>query len=157
MKKVGVALLAAVLAYGLTPARADDKDDLKALDAKLTDAFKARDVKTIDKYTADDYIAIDPQGRVHDKKKHLEHLSKGTVKFDDLKETDVKVRVFGETAIVTGLLTLKGMVLDKDISGDYRWTRVYNKKGGDWQCVSEQHTYVLPKEEDKPKDKDKDK
>jgi len=155
MKKLGVVLLAAVLASGLTPTRGEEKkadkaaDDLKALDAKLTEAFKNHDVQMLDKYTANDYIAIDPLGRTHEKKKYLDHISKGIAKFDELKETDVKVRVFGNTAVVTGLLHIKGMAKDKDISGAYRWTRVYNKKGGEWQCVAEQHTFVEPKEKEK--------
>jgi ketosteroid isomerase-like protein len=151
MKRVGMVLLLATLAFGLSPARGEDKkadtvSDLKALDAKLTDAFKARDVKTLDKYTAEGYIEIDPRGGLHTKKQFLEHLTKGTAKFEDLKETEVKVRVYGDTAVLTGLLHLKGTVGDKDISGDYRWTRVYNKKDGEWLCVTEQHTYVHPKE-----------
>jgi len=154
MKKVGTVLLMATLAVGLSPVRGQDKKadtvaELKALDAKLTDAFKARDVQILDKYTAKGYLEIDPRGGLHNKKQYLEHLSKGTAKFEDLKETDVKVRVYGNTAIVTGLLHLKAMVQDKDISGDYRWTRVYNKKGDEWLCVNEQHTYVIPKEEAK--------
>lgn len=150
MKKVSVMLLLAVLTFGQTPARGEEKkDDLKALDAKLTNAFKDRDVKTLDKFTAPDYVAIDPLGRVHEKKKYLEHIGKGTAKFDEVKETEVKVRIFGDTAVVTGLLYLKGTARDKDISGDYRWTRVYAKKGGEWLCVAEQHTYVQPKEKDK--------
>jgi ketosteroid isomerase-like protein len=152
MKKVGTVLVMAILAVGLSPARGEDKkadavSELKALDAKLTAAFKARDVKTLDKYTAEGFTEIDPRGGIHTKKQYLKHLSKkGAVKFTELKETDVKVRAFGDTAVVTGLLHLKGMVRDKDISGDYRWTRIYNKKGGEWQCVHEQHTYVHPKE-----------
>jgi len=153
MKCVGAMLLVAFLSVGLSPARGEDKktdtvSDLKALDVKLTDAFKTRDVKTLGKYTADDFLEIDPRGGVHTKKQYLEHLSKGTAKFESLKETDVKVRVFGTTAVVTGLLHLKGTVGDKDISGDYRWTRVYHKKksDGEWLCVNEQHTYVVPKE-----------
>jgi len=151
MKRVGTVLLMGTLALALPPARGADKkpdsvSDLKALDAKLTDAFKVRDVKTLAKYTADDYLEIDPRGGVHTKKQYLAHLSKGTAKFDSLTESDVKVRDFGTTAVVTGLLHLKGKVGDKDISGDYRWTRVYHKnKSGEWRCVNEQHTYVEPK------------
>jgi len=152
MKRVGAMLLVGALALGLSPAYGEDtKDDvaseLKALDAKLTEAFKTRDVKTLAKHTADDYLEIDPRGGIRTKKEFLEHLAKGTVKFEELKETDVKVRSFGATAVVTGLLHLKGKVGEQDISGEYRWTRVYNKKkGGEWMCVSEQHTYVHPKE-----------
>jgi len=150
MKKVLLVLLLAVLAFAQTPARGEEKgDNLKALDAKLTEAFKDHDVKMLAKYTADSYLVIDPLGRIHEKKPYLEHIAKGDHKFTEVKETDVKARIFGDTGVVTGLLHIKGMAMDKDISGEYRWTRVYNKKDGEWLCVAEQHTYVLPKE--KPK------
>jgi ketosteroid isomerase-like protein len=145
MKKISAVLLllVAILAFGLTPARADDKDDLKTLDAKLTEAFKNRDVKTLDKHTADDLIVIDPRGKAHDKKGYLEYLGgKGKVTLDEVKETDVRAKVVGDVGVVTGLLHLKGKVDDKEIGGQYRWTRVYQKKGGDWQVIVEQHTFI---------------
>lgn len=150
MKTISAGLVMAVLAIGLSAARGEDAaSDVKALDAKLTEAFKTHDVKMFEKHTDDDYILIDPRGGTHNKTKYLEHLTKGSPKFKDLKETDVKVRVFGDTAVVTGLLQVKGKFEDKEVSPEYRWTRVYNKKGNEWRCVHEQHTYVLPKEEKK--------
>jgi ketosteroid isomerase-like protein len=147
MKRAGVVLFAAILAVGLMPVYGEEKaDELKTLDAKLTEAVKEADVKTLDKYLADDYLVVDPLGRVHDKKQYLAHVSKDNARFEHLKETDVQVRNFGNTAVVTGLLNLKGTVKGKDVGGEYRWTRVYNKKGSAWQCVAEQHTYVHPKE-----------
>ena len=73
-------------------------------------------------------------------------MAKGTAKIEELKESDVHVRDFGKTAVVTGLLHLKATVEKNDIGGEYRWTRVYNKKGDKWLCVYEQHTFVTPKE-----------
>jgi ketosteroid isomerase-like protein len=150
MKRVGAVLVMAVLAVGLVPVYGEEKgkasDDVKALDAKLTEAIQSGDVKTLDKYIADDFLVVDPLGRTHTKKSYLAHFDKTNAKFDSLKETDVVVRVFGDTAVVTGLLHIKGMIKDKDVSGEYRWTRVYNKKGDDWQCVAEQHIFVHPKE-----------
>jgi ketosteroid isomerase-like protein len=141
----------AVLTVGLplasqTAHGQDAAAELKTLDAKLTEAFKERDVKMIGKHMADEYVMIDPRGGLHEKTKYLKHLAEGTGKAHDMKETDVKVKVFGDTAFVTGLLHAKGKVEDKEVSAEYRWTRVYNKKGGEWQCVLEQHTYVHPKE-----------
>jgi ketosteroid isomerase-like protein len=72
---------------------------------------------------------------------------------DELKESDVKARVFGDTGVVTGLLHIKGMSGARGISGDYRRARVYTKKGGEWLALVEQRTYVFPPE--KPKDGDK--
>ena len=106
---------------------------------------------------ADDYILIDPRGRVHTKEQYLEHLSKGKAnpKFEDLKETDVKVRVFGDTAVVTGLLHVKGKLQDKDVSAEYRWTRVYNKKGDSGSASSSSTPMSFPRkrqsnEQDRP-------
>jgi ketosteroid isomerase-like protein len=153
MKKIS-ALLTAILIVGLSSqARAEekkaDKDDLKTLDAKLTEAFKTRDFDTLGKHMDENYILIDPRGETHNKKTYLKHLADGKAKFGELKETDVKTRVFGDTAVVTGLLQVKGKVEDKEVNAEYRWTRVYNKKDGEWICVLEQHTQVIPKEEKK--------
>ena len=152
MKTVGIVLFMAILAVGMSPARGEDNkadtaSELKALDAKLTDAFKAGNFEMLGKYFDSDYILVDPRGGLHNKTQHLKHLNNGTAKFKDLNETDVKVRVFGDTAVVTGLLQVTGKVEDKDVSAEYRWTRVYNKSGDMWRCVLEQHTYVRPKEE----------
>jgi len=155
MKKISaVVLLMTILAGGLSSVRADDKKDdvvseLKALDAKLTAEYKAHKYEALAKHIDEDYLLIDPRGGVHTKKQYLEHLAKGTSKIKDLKESDVKVRAFGDTAVVTGLLHVEGKHEDKDVSAEYRWTRVYNKKADHWTCVLEQHTIFIPKEEKK--------
>jgi ketosteroid isomerase-like protein len=147
MKKISAGVLMAILTLGLSAARGQDAaSDLKALDAKLTEAFKDRDFQTLGKHLADGYALIDPRGGVHGKKQYLKHLTEGTPKVKDIKETDVKVKVFGDTAFVTGLLHVKGKAEDKEINAEYRWTRVYNKTGDEWRCVLEQHTFVHPKE-----------
>jgi ketosteroid isomerase-like protein len=151
MKKIFAGLVIASLAVCVTAARGQDTvSDLKALDAKVTDAFIAHDYKLLDKHTADDFMLIDPRGGTHNKKDYLKYLSAGNSKLSDLKETDVAVRAFGDTAFVTGVLHVKGKVEDRDVSPQYRWTRVYNKKKGEeWRCVLEQHTYIAPKDEGK--------
>jgi ketosteroid isomerase-like protein len=151
MKKISAVLVMVILAVGLSSARGQEKKgdtvaELKALDAKLTDAFKTHDLQKLGKHIDDEYMLIDPRGGVHNKKQYLEYMAEGPSKVKDLKETDVKVRVFGETAVVSGLLHVKGKVDDKDIHAEYRWTRVYNKRGNEWLCVLEQHTHVLTKE-----------
>jgi ketosteroid isomerase-like protein len=148
MKKYGTALLVAVLALSLAPAQGEEKhaDYLKALDAKLTQAFKNHDIKMLEEHAAPHMMVIDPLGRVHNRKEYFEHMGQGNFKISELNETDIKARIYGDTGVVTGLLTLKAMAGNRDLSGDYRWTRVYVKEGGEWKVVTEQHTYVLPKD-----------
>ena len=154
MKRVisGAVALMAIQGLCLAPIFAEEKKEdkaaeaVKALDAKLTEAFQARDFELLGKHMADDYLLIDPRGGIHTKAQYLKYLADGKSKLKDFKETDVKARVFGDTAVVTGLLQVKGKVADKDVNAEYRWTRIYNKKGDDWRCVLEQHTGVAPKE-----------
>jgi ketosteroid isomerase-like protein len=157
MKKISALALVAILAISLSSARAEDKTskadtaaELKALDTKLTEEFKAGEFEALGKHMDDDYFLIDPRGGVHTKKQYLEHFSKkGAAKVTELKDGEVKVTVFGDTGVVTGLLQVKGKAEDKDVSAEYRWTRVYHKKAGEWLCVLEQHTGVIPKEDKK--------
>lgn len=152
MKKISMVLVLAIMGFGLSQVQGQDTAaDVKTLDAKLTECFKSKDFEKLGKHMAEDYMIIDPRGGIHNKTKYLKHLTDGTAKFDELKETDVKAKVFGDTAVVTGLLHIKGKVKDKEFSGEYRWTRVYNKKGDMWLCVLEQHTHVLPKEKEEKK------
>ena len=151
MKKITSILVMAILAVCLSAARGQDTaSELKTLDAKLTAAFIAHDYKMLDNHTADDFMMIDPRGGMHNKKAYFKYLGAGNSTLSDMKETDVTVRAFGDTAVVSGLLHVKAKLEGKDISPEYRWTRVYNKKKGEeWRCVLEQHTYVVPKDEGK--------
>jgi ketosteroid isomerase-like protein len=54
---------------------------------------------------------------------------------------DLKVKVYGDTAIVSGQTTDKGKYKGQDISGTYRFTDVFVKRDGKWMAVS---THVTP-------------
>ena len=56
---------------------------------------------------------------------------------------ELDVRIYGDTAVVTGLATRKGSMNGKDISGSIRYTRVYVNTNGRWQVVAFQQTPVV--------------
>ena len=57
----------------------------------------------------------------------------------------MKVRVFGNAAVVTGRTTIKGgKYKGKDISGQYRFTDTWVKRNGHWLCVASANTRVTP-------------
>ena len=56
--------------------------------------------------------------------------------------SDMKVHVYGSTAVITGKADVKGMLRGKDATGQIMFTRVYVKKGGQWQSVAFQQTRV---------------
>ena len=55
---------------------------------------------------------------------------------------DIQVRVYGDTAVLTGRTTQKGQFNGKDISGQTRFTRVYLQQRGKWQAVAFQATRI---------------
>ena len=64
------------------------------------------------------------------------------MKFDTLTTDEVKVRVYGDTAVTTGLAKVKGQSGGQDLSGTYRYMNVLVRRGGRWQSVAFQATQV---------------
>jgi ketosteroid isomerase-like protein len=97
---------------------------------------------TLEKATSDDYTLININGQMSDKSQMISGFKSGQNKLttDDL--SDMKVRVYGDTAVLTGKVSIKGMMGGKDVSGEAMFTRVYVKKGGHWQAVALQQTRI---------------
>ena len=101
-----------------------------------------KNMGALDAVTADDYVQIDWVGRVLDKAATLERIKSSDMQSHSLE--NLNVRVFGDTAIVVGTAIRKGVTGDKDISGTFRYTRVYVKRNERWQVVHFQQTRVTP-------------
>ena len=109
---------------------------LTGIEQELTDALLKNDVSPSQKYLADTYVFTAPDGEVMDKTRSIADLKSGDLKFEASKVEDMKVRLHGDTAIVTYATTDKGSYKGKDISGHYRWTDVFIKRNGNWQLVA---------------------
>ena len=68
----------------------------------------------------------------------------GSFKYESRQISDLTIRVYGDTAVVTGRSNQKGMENGKDYSGDYRFTRVYVRQKGRWLTVALQATAIKP-------------
>jgi ketosteroid isomerase-like protein len=74
---------------------------------------------------------------VQNKEQALANLRSGRVHFTTLNVTDRKVRFYGTTALVTSQAEVQGTTGEGDISGSFRYTRVYVRDArGKWKIVS---------------------
>jgi ketosteroid isomerase-like protein len=89
---------------------------------------------------AEDYVAITPLGQVTTKRDTLSARKSGQLRYDTIDVSDMVVRLYGDTAIVTARADVKGHQLGEDFSGPYRYTRVWVRRSGHWQAVSYQAT-----------------
>jgi len=110
--------------------------EIEALEMQWRQAQLNNDVSVMDRLLADDYIGISSSGTIETKTEALALRRAGTLHSTSLDLNDVKVRVYGDTAVVTSSADLKGTNGARDISGEYRYTRVYNRRYGQWKIVS---------------------
>jgi hypothetical protein len=120
------------------------EDQIKKLEHDWAQATVKDGAPAVDQYEADGIISTDPSGRVTDKAQDKKDLSSGDLKFQSIKLSDLRVRVYGNTAVAAGTTTLKGTYKEQDISGTYRFTDTWVKRNGKWQAVASQATKVQP-------------
>lgn len=117
-------------------------DEVGRLNRQWMDAYVRRDTAFLETYLSDDYVSTFPDGAVLDKKGEIGALESGAVALTEMKPTEMNVRVYGEAAVITGRSTIKARVEGRDLSGDYRFTDVWARRGGRWQAVASQVTRI---------------
>ena len=117
--------------------RHESKHEIDQLEQNWRDAILHRNVQALEALLAEDYIAITANGMLQSKEETLASLKSGALHVETLEFSDRKVRFYGQTALVTSKAELKGNRGNGEISGSYRYTRVYAKDAkGAWKIVS---------------------
>lgn len=91
-----------------------------------------KDSTAIDRIIAEDWVSVDFQGHTVTKAQALAELRSAKVPAQPIDMGEMKVRVFGDMAVVSG----------QDRSGKYAWMDVFIKRTGRWQAVASQSTKV---------------
>lgn len=118
------------------------QDEIKKLEEMRNQAVLHGDVAVLDRLTSDDYTFITLKGEMRTKAEILKGFTSGSFHYESREISDLQVRIYGDTAIVTGRSVQKGMENGRDYSGDYRFTRVYVKQKDRWVSVALQTTLI---------------
>ena len=105
-----------------------------------------KDASALNRILAEDWIGIDFEGTILNKVQALQGIGSGSGSLQSTVLRDMRVRVYGNTAVVTGTDTEKGEYHGKDSSGRYCWTDVFVRRNGRWQAVSSQSTKLTAPE-----------
>lgn len=125
----------------------NDEQALMEIEREWGDAMTKRDIVALDRILGDDHSVITKDGSVLTKAQELANYKSGESSNELSDFEPMKVRVFGDTAVVTGGHREKSHNFGKDTSGHYRWTDLFVKRSGRWQAVASELTRV---EEGKP-------
>ena len=129
---------------------ADTTADLVGLEQRLTDALQRSDVEAVAALWADDLVWIGLSGKQSSKAEQLAGIKAQAAApgsapaVVDVVNKDVKVRVYGESAVVTVLSTWTIRTAEGERASDYLATHVWNERGGQWRLVSAHISRVAP-------------
>ena len=155
MKRTSAAVLLAALAVPLALSQTSGQQEKAQGASSLVDTFtkiendwwqadKAKDEKALDQILADDWFYLGPD-KTMTKAQELADLKKRDENIASLTLTDMKVRLYGNVAVVTFREHENSTKKNTDSSGDYRYTDVFVKRQGLWQAVNSQGTPVTQK------------
>ncbi len=102
------------------------------------------DVATLDKHLASDYIRIRSNGSVQSKADILDWFKTGKLKMSVDDASDVTIHSYGNTAVVVTTENVKGVLMGKEYAGQYRDSRVFVKRAGEWKEVLHTSTKIMP-------------
>ncbi|HEX2695698.1 MAG TPA: nuclear transport factor 2 family protein [Acidobacteriota bacterium] len=153
MKRLAVAVCAVVLVLAVAawaqtaaqPKSGSVEQELIKLENGWIEAVVKSDSAFLDRILADDITETDPEGNVLTKVQDLAEVKSGAYVITSGVMDDIKVRVYGDTAVVTGRNTIKGQYKGKDISGQTRWTDTWVNHAGRWQCVATHSSRIAQK------------
>ena len=158
MQRFVLILIAGIAAAALGSARLEGRQDrgaereIRELEAQLSRAVVAGDRGLFDRVLAGDFTHTSHSGQF---KTRAEWMAEdkvdsrqgtppaGKATYEAFNVDDLAVRIYGETAVVTGRSTPKGRTArGEPMRGQYRFLRVWVKRGGSWQVVAFQGTRI---------------
>ena len=116
------------------------EEELLEFENEFARAVTSNDADALDELLADDWVIVEPDGSFIDKARFLGVIKSGALSHESMESTDLRVRIYGNTAVVTGLTATKGKFMGQDFASCERATDIFVKQSDRWQCVFTQLT-----------------
>ena len=112
-----------------------EAEELLKLEKAFAEAIVKNDVEGIGGLVTDEWIIIDPNGEIVDRTRFFGVIKSGALTHDMMESEDLRVRVYGDSAVVTAVTRTRGKFMGQEFSTQERATDVFVKRDGRWQCV----------------------
>jgi ketosteroid isomerase-like protein len=139
------ALLALIAVCGNAQAKspASTEAQLIQMEHDWAKALTTKDIATLDRLIAADWTSVNPAGQVKTKAMVLNGLKAAEKPQESAVLTDVKAKVFGASALVTGVAVEKSTIQGEEREGRYRFMDLFVKRNGQWVAVYTQTTKIV--------------
>jgi ketosteroid isomerase-like protein len=143
--KLSLLLISAFAFCAVYPSVAQTRADpatskIAAREAKWNDAYKRNDPAGMEALLADDFIITVEDGTTFSKSGYLAHTADSDLRVQISDMRDLRVRVHGTLAIVTGAYHEKGTSKGKGYESHDRFTDVWIKGNSGWQVIASHYS-----------------
>ena len=139
---IGLALAALVNPFhSRTVSNASDEREVLRVEREYIQANLDADTDVLREILADEFSIRTRWGRLTTKAERLELLEDPYFAFESIRTDNVRAEVTGDTAVVTGNVSIRSRNGSRESGGSYRYSREYEKRGGRWQIVT---VYLRP-------------
>ena len=134
MKSLSIALMVALWASCLAAQGVDQQ--VKKLEGDFNEALMKKDLAVAGRIMSDDFTNVGYDGNLWTKPQLIGYLKSGEFVFSSGRLSDLKVRVYADTAVANYVLNSKETFKGQEIGGTSRWTDTWVKRGNSWQLVA---------------------
>jgi hypothetical protein len=113
-----------------------DSAELSRLESVWNDAHLRGEADALDRLCADDLLVTVPGMRMMTKAESIGVLRAGRMRFVRYETSDVRIRLYDAAAVVTGRLQRTRIVDGQSRDDDWRFTKTYVKRAGQWRVVA---------------------
>src|SRR6266487_581707 len=120
--------------------RKEMEEEVLKVEEGFADAIAKNDLESIERFVTDDWIIINADGGIIEKERFLEVIKSGALTHEMMQSDDIRVRVYGDSAVVSALTRSKGKFMEQEFTTHERSTDVFVRHDGQWRCVLTQLT-----------------
>lgn len=125
----------ATACFGQSSPNADHRE-LERLETVWNEAHEHGDAAALEPLWADDLEVAVPKMPVMTKTQVLSFARSGRMKFLRYATSDIRIRVYGDAAIVTGRLQRTRVLNGQEVSDDWRFTKTYVRQNRQWHVAA---------------------
>jgi ketosteroid isomerase-like protein len=116
---------------------------VRRLEEKWTAAYKARQIDLLSSLLNEDFVITVEDGNTYSKAGYITHSADSSVLVEVAELSDLRVRVHGSFAVVTGAYHERGQSKGKPYEYHDRLTDVWIKAGSTWQVIASHYSVPL--------------
>jgi ketosteroid isomerase-like protein len=143
------AVFSLTLLTSLLLAFAQESDEANAVlqtERDLATAYLKGNADGIAQGVMEDYTLTNSTGKITTRADDIAEAKKNDPKYEVFENYDMKVRVHGDTAVVTGKTHTKGISGGKPFDAQFQFTDTFVKDSGRWRLLAGHVSKLPPKE-----------